>query len=455
MEEYTTNVGTSREEYELNNLDNAVNTPLPDEDETSFITDDQFIDDDSVLRPLNNSVDELTQRFQRLGRLPSPSIIAREVNIGNKVEKLKSLFTGSKWNYTDEGLLQLAHNTRIDQGKVFVKDPYTDKEVQINQKKNHNKLYAKNSLRVNAPGDNFVEWFEDTLMNRETLITQERTTNIPLEPSIRQVQHVSTQTLDVVTKVMENGKIKTFLDASLNELKDTGLFSDNAIREIMAAHGAVDELAQKKHGRNEKVMQMEKEIEKLREEKRKISDENEILKLEKEIDEAESNLIFQRNRSILLNSEIESQKDRIKRLIREAITKPDSNVSLRDRIKLLFKVEGLTIVSLATAIVMVFTSIGYALSPKSPSPPSGNTPSPPSPDNVPDRVKKGLEKLAQYLKEIAKKSASALPGIIGAIVSFILKSAGNVMMFLAEHVILFLMAVVSFIIYGLIDLIKK
>ena len=434
------------EEYELDNLDHAVNTPLPDDEETSFIfNDDPYIDDDSVLRQMHNdSISELTNRFNRLGHPTSPSIIAMELNMQIKEGKLNSLFSDSNWGHTNEGLIRLAQYTRIEQGKIFVKDPYTDNEIQINQKKNPNKVYSRNSLRINS-GDRFVSWLDDILMNRET---------IPLEPTIRQVQNVSTQTLDAVTKVMENGRIKTFLDASINELKDTGLFSDNAIREIMAAHGAVDDLAQRTHSRNEKVMRMEEEIKKLREEKRKISDENEILKLEKEIDDAESNLIFQRNRSILLNTEIESQKDRIKRVIKKAITKPDSNVSLRDRIKLLFKVEGLTIMSLATAIVMVFTTIGYALAPKGP-PPSGNTPNPPSGNNVPDRVKKGLEKLAKYLLEIAKKSASALPGIIGAIVSFILKQAGNAVLFLAEHVILFLMAVVSFIVYGIIDFINK
>jgi hypothetical protein len=59
--------------------------------------------------------------------------------------------------------------------------------------------------------------------------------------------------------------------------------------------------------------------------------------------------------------------------------------------------------------------------------------------------------LAEWLKEIAKKSAGALPGIIASIVSFILKAGAEVIGFVAEYLIFFVIIIISSMIYGLIN----
>ena len=53
--------------------------------------------------------------------------------------------------------------------------------------------------------------------------------------------------------------------------------------------------------------------------------------------------------------------------------------------------------------------------------------------------------LGNGLKTIGAKAASALPGLIGAIISFIFKAAGSVIGFLAEHTWLLILAVVAFL----------
>ena len=47
--------------------------------------------------------------------------------------------------------------------------------------------------------------------------------------------------------------------------------------------------------------------------------------------------------------------------------------------------------------------------------------------------KKQLKTLADWLKVLAENAAAALPGNIGAIVSWLLKTAGSVAVWLAEH----------------------
>ncbi len=106
---------------------------------------------------------------------------------------------------------------------------------------------------------------------------------------------------------------------------------------------------------------------------------------------------------------------------------------------------------------MIFTTIGLSISNAiTPTSTGPDKPiKPPNTNSIQDRVKDGLKKLAKYLYEIAKKSTAALPGIIGSIISFILKSTGNILSFAAEHIKLFLIAVVSAVVYGLINIVKK
>ena len=61
-------------------------------------------------------------------------------------------------------------------------------------------------------------------------------------------------------------------------------------------------------------------------------------------------------------------------------------------------------------------------------------------------LKSAIKAVGNGLKEIGKKAASLLPGLIGSIVSFIFKAAGQVISFLAEHAWLLILAVVVFLI---------
>ena len=85
---------------------------------------------------------------------------------------------------------------------------------------------------------------------------------------------------------------------------------------------------------------------------------------------------------------------------------------LRDRIKEIFKKHGFTAVSVLTAIVVV---IGVIVS----------------------NLKAGLTSVAKGvgngLKELGKKLGQILPGMIGAIASFIFRTAGEVIGFLAKN----------------------
>ena len=66
-------------------------------------------------------------------------------------------------------------------------------------------------------------------------------------------------------------------------------------------------------------------------------------------------------------------------------------------------------------------------------------------------LKKLGKDLGNELKTIGAKAASPLPGLIGAIVSFLFKTAGSAIGFLAEHTWLLILAVVAFLFKKLMD----
>ena len=110
--------------------------------------------------------------------------------------------------------------------------------------------------------------------------------------------------------------------------------------------------------------------------------------------------------------------------LKAQISERESSLSLRERIKAIFKKYGFTVTSiLLAASVTIVAVIG----------------------TMTNALKKLGTDLGNGLKKLGAKAASALPGLIGAIVSFLFKAAGSAIGFLAEHTWLLILAVVAFL----------
>ena len=111
----------------------------------------------------------------------------------------------------------------------------------------------------------------------------------------------------------------------------------------------------------------------------------------------------------------------------------NEDTTLAERLRTLFREQGVTIASVLTALGFIVSTVVLAfqnmLGGGWPTP----TPTPSGHDGATGWVKKQLKTLASWLKTLAEKAAAALPGIIGAIVSWLLKTAGSVSVWLAEH----------------------
>ena len=82
-------------------------------------------------------------------------------------------------------------------------------------------------------------------------------------------------------------------------------------------------------------------------------------------------------------------------------------------------------------------------------------PEPPKPKTWTDWLKDQLQKIANLLLKLGDKALIALPGIIGEVVKFVLKSAGAVVGFLADHLWAFAAVVVGILYTSVMEISKK
>ena len=109
----------------------------------------------------------------------------------------------------------------------------------------------------------------------------------------------------------------------------------------------------------------------------------------------------------------------------------EERLTLKEKVKRIFKKYGVTVVSIALGAAAIITAINEALS---------------------KRLAQVASGVGNGLKAIGKKLAEILPpSALGAIVSFLFKSAGEVVSFIGKNAWLLIVAVVVF----LIERVKK
>ena len=117
------------------------------------------------------------------------------------------------------------------------------------------------------------------------------------------------------------------------------------------------------------------------------------------------------------------QDERALERVNEDVEREEQKLPLRERVKNIFKKYGWTLQAVALAVGIVLSALALAAT---------------------NGLKAGTKAIGNGLKTIGQKLGSLLPGLIGSIVSYIFKAAGQVFSFLAEHAWLLILAVVAF-----------
>ena len=254
-----------------------------------------------------------------------------------------------------------------------------------------------------------------------------------------------------VNQLLKNRDAKEFLNMIGYRLKESGLrhghteqsYDAHSSRELETVAPEQTESIKSKI-RSFKITEewARKEREKATKELQRATGENEKKKLNELVEYYDQMEVQAKRR---YNEVIENQFKRVNEIIR------DESRPLAERLKELFRRDGLTIGAVITAIGMTISTIVLAMSQtrlresvlpsSSPSTPS----SPKSQTKLGEFVKRFLTKLANWLLDMAKKALSALPGVVGSLVGFLFKKAGELVLFLSEHLIIFFLALILFV----------
>ena len=145
-----------------------------------------------------------------------------------------------------------------------------------------------------------------------------------------------------------------------------------------------------------------------------------------------------------LNDELKTRQESINLLkdrlmnhitsFKEMIAKVlDKDTSLAEKIRMLFREQGITIASILTAIEMAIGVLVEALLPGGGGMVGGKPPPPKDEKGVKEWLRNKLKALASLLGKLGAKAAEALPGIIGVIISWILNRAKEVVGWLSQN----------------------
>ena len=239
--------------------------------------------------------------------------------------------------------------------------------------------------------------------------------------------------------------INEFVDRIINNT-DAGVFSTGAdtaaqttetlppdllpLREIQGLSESLKTVRGAKAMQESKKVSLQHLIEGYRKDVERAGTTERADQIEREIQKAKDQLRATEDSIDALNQESRSQVLQIRDSILSVL---DKNTTLAERVRTLFREQGVTIVSILTAIglaistlVLALTGGGAAVAAVAPVTP---TPTPPADKaGLKEWAKKHLQALGRMLAQLAGKAAAALPGIIGSIASWLLnllsKTAG-------------------------------
>ena len=151
----------------------------------------------------------------------------------------------------------------------------------------------------------------------------------------------------------------------------------------------------------------------------------------KRIDNLNEDLKVRQESIDILKGRLKSQITSFKETIAKVL---DSNTSLAEKIRTLFREQGITIASILTAIGMAIRVLVEALLPGGGAAMTSGGGEPPKNEaGLKEWIRNKLKALASLLGRLGIKAAEALPGIIGGIISWILNRTNDVVGWVSQN----------------------
>ena len=388
-----------------------------------------------------------------------------------KREKIKSFY-----KYLEDNDYTVDRNAQLEHGAVYKVNAdkelaisYKDKAIRLTYTKDSNKFLSPRTLalRYGKGGTQFVRDVLGIKPKRPEFSPEQRKKLLSIDSIIastksspeRQLEEIEMQSVEQV----EEG-FNTFLETSTQTELALGPPGSLPFRELAGLDRSlrnmrttVLKITSNREVKNARVKELKDEISKVSYDP---ADDEAGVEFSEDLREKQREIKTLEEEIKLLDSEIReydgkfrSQFQRIKQTIDKML---NQDMTLGERIQTLFREQGITITSVITAlglaIGMIINSIlsaAKSIVPPAPTPkptPPAPTPKPEPPAPTPGIkgwIKEQLRNIANLLLKLADKMLIALPGIIGSVVSFILKAASTAVGFISEHLWILIVALVG------------
>lgn len=349
----------------------------------------------------------------------------------------------SKFEWTTAGKLRLKASPNINLTNVQTGEPLAFATVASTR----GGSYAiRNEL-------GFVDWRSRRKLPAKA-VSALQDASVRLGDSAADVEHVELQDLGRVASDVVQTMETSLTDAEIDEVLGTMDDPPLNIREIRGLDKALQRVRGELVNNLAKLSELDAHIQREKIKLAEAEDEEQIRRIENRL----RDLYIERDGRLealsanreALRSQINRMRETIRRILHEDTT-------LADRIRTLFREQGVTIASILTAIGMSISTLVLALtggSGSAPAPAPSPTPPPPDKGGLKEWVKNQLKALSRVLAKLAGKAAAALPGIIGAIVGSLIRLLGRAVGWLAEHVWALAVAIGGLLLVGARDFLE-
>ena len=319
------------------------------------------------------------------------------------------------------------NNFRIDKdGHLFyIKEDNT--QIQLTHRNDPSKYLSLATIRTKFGSVHDMRRhlslsdYKPQLSSQAVSLLQETEKKLPADVEAIPLQDLSQTASDTINE------LETSFNDAIQTMDDPPL----PMREIMALNESLKSVRGELVNNLAKLSALDDRIEY---EKQKLADADDDPEIPRHVrDQIEQRLKdFRLERAARLEvlssnrNQLRSQVSRIRETIQTIL---NEDTTLVERLKTLFREQGITIFSVLSAIGMAISTLVLAV--------TGGSGGATSPDNSGGDAKKWIKKQLHHLSELQKKLASkaidALPGIIGSVVSWLLSMLGKVVGYMSEH----------------------
>ena len=391
---------------------------IPFEHDTIF--DDNDLD---TSRLLEMRGDDMTQH--RSTNLRNEIAQVTQTQKAKKVQKFFDHLGQQLPDYVSPSDFQLDNNNRLS---IDMIDSTSNKrvKVQLTKTKNPDQFYAWSTLKSQIPVSirRQLGLPESRMeLRRQAVELQDIQSSIPSSETIN-LQEMSESALEIDTKVKQ-----------MVEGLDNGGDMVLTLRELQGLDNALQTIRGELVLNISKLGELDRKITKQKNKLVEADDANLGIEVKEMIEKRLADLYVERSARlevIATNREnMRSQFARIRETVHRIL---NENTTLAERIRTLFREQGITIFSILTAIGMTISTIvltvtravGIGGGGSAGGGGGGGS-------QVKDWVKKALQNIAKLIKSLGEKLSAALPGIIGSLFSWLFSSASKVVNWAADH----------------------